>query len=647
MKILLIDIKKTFTYIKKYKYKDTIIKEYQYVDIDLMIYLYWHYHSNYDVDFYLIEKINKLKSKIKKKKIKNKGKNIQIKKVFSNLDNTKSNKNIRIHNNKLSFFHLAYNYKKMTLLRHKYHFDYRLRHYIRGLQSWMTSTLNRYLVNLDSNLKNEFLFKFNNDFNWNNFQIKDLNSQYILFYICTQVDDSIKSLTESNLLFEKYNYNIHNLFNLNPNNHNILKLKLDKLHSTVSIDATSSMLQIIGCLIKDKKLMKYTNVFYQSKKYDLYYYMIEKYYLDNKKYTKHHLYFLLIDRNFIKNVIMTYVYGSNARNIARDLKDKFDLHIIINKDDLIELNQYIINDFDKEFPKIKKIKHLCNLINKINPINMNLIYKCPSIHDNKMYKEINYNIAIKKKYNIMPIQKENEKIDMFVSFQDYDRTKQQISLEDKQKSFFVNTIHSFDAFIAFYVKKKLYKNNITCYSIHDNFLFQIQYYEQVINFYNEAMNKIYNNWDFIKILNFYSPSYDLDKSFDKFINKIVDWSETSTYNFINEEFKLKIHTYLYNNNEKYKNYYNEYEILVNKDNKTKEENQRMYDIKYKKINNNINTFKIKYKEEYIEMLEDWKENDKYINQLKNQLIEVDNWNEDQDQDNTLDLLNSNYSLYPE
>ena len=161
------------------------------------------------------------------------------------------------------------------------------------------------------------------------------------------------------------------------------------------------------------------------------------------------------------------------------------------------------------------------------------------------------------------------------------------------------------------------------------------------------MDEIYNHWDFIKILNFYTPTSNIEQTFDNYLNKIIDWSYQTTDSFINEELKLKIHTYLYNNNEKYKNYYNEYEILVNKDNKTKEENQRMYDIKYKKINNNINTFKIKYKEEYIEMLEDWKENDKYINQLKNQLIEVDNWNEDQDQDNTLDLLNSNYSLYPE
>jgi len=97
---------------------------------------------------------------------------------------------------------------------------------------------------------------------------------------------------------------------------NLIKIIREKGSANISIDATSSLLQIIGVLTKNIKLMTYTNVLVNEKSLDIYTYLIEKitFYLkgvdDNNKnniFTKNDLYFkeYYINRKIVKYVCMT------------------------------------------------------------------------------------------------------------------------------------------------------------------------------------------------------------------------------------------------------------------------------------------------------------------------------------------------------
>jgi len=78
-------------------------------------------------------------------------------------------------------------------------------------------------------------------------------------------------------------------------------------HFTISLDATASMIQILGLLVNDRKLLELTYVIESSEPLDLYDYIL------SKSPTSP-------DRTFVKSCIMKYIYGSNPHNLAKSLK---------------------------------------------------------------------------------------------------------------------------------------------------------------------------------------------------------------------------------------------------------------------------------------------------------------------------------------
>lgn len=79
---------------------------------------------------------------------------------------------------------------------------------------------------------------------------------------------------------------------------------------TISIDATASMLQIIGLLVNDINIMKLTNVISTTTN-DLYRDILSEF--DDT----------IITRSFIKTCVMKYVYGSKPFSIAKELTSDY------------------------------------------------------------------------------------------------------------------------------------------------------------------------------------------------------------------------------------------------------------------------------------------------------------------------------------
>lgn len=132
---------------------------------------------------------------------------------------------------------------------------------------------------------------------------------------------------------------------------------------TISLDATSSLLQIISVLSKNKELMLYTNVYSSKESKDIYDYLIGKLKVIYKKE-----YFLnyYINRKIVKRVCMTYIYGSTPKYLSEDLIKVFSLKILLI--DLIKITSNIIKLFNELFPVIYKIKRFVNYYIKLLPV---------------------------------------------------------------------------------------------------------------------------------------------------------------------------------------------------------------------------------------------------------------------------------------
>jgi hypothetical protein len=77
---------------------------------------------------------------------------------------------------------------------------------------------------------------------------------------------------------------------------------------TISLDASASMLQILGLLINNYSILRLTNVIgVISDSKDIYTDLLSKLSLPN------------INRSFIKVCVMKYIYGSNINTITREL----------------------------------------------------------------------------------------------------------------------------------------------------------------------------------------------------------------------------------------------------------------------------------------------------------------------------------------
>jgi len=143
-----------------------------------------------------------------------------------------------------------------------------------------------------------------------------------------------------------------------------------KNSATISLDATSSLLQIIGVLTKNKKLLYYTNLIDSRESKDIYAYLIN---IISNKYENNKFILYYKNRKIVKYVCMTYLYGSTAKYLSIDMKEKFNIKLLLK--DLITICNNIINVFKEEFPVIPLLKKIFNEYVLLFPSKMNISYQ--------------------------------------------------------------------------------------------------------------------------------------------------------------------------------------------------------------------------------------------------------------------------------
>lgn len=361
---------------------------------------------------------------------------------FKNMDEDLSAFSLTVQD--IDVLNFLYNYNNEYLYSYLF-LDHRGRLYTKGNISYINSTLLRMLVKFDDK---PLLDK----------------DEFYKYYISSQLNKNIKSIKEG----VEY-YNSLNIFEIK----NINYSKIEEFNcKTISLDATSSMIQIIALLTKNYKLMFYTNLIEHHEKVDIYDYIIN---IISENIDKDNIFYeYYTSRKYVKYSIMLYIFGSQPLYTAKSLYSKHNLRSIHLKD-LTTIISYIIKIFKNEFPVVKELisvmkKYIKRSITKKKKIQVNTmlkktIYTCPSIKNLR----INYENKI-----VLGL-----------------RVLSQFSSEKKaKKSFFVNIIHSLDSEICILTRNDLLEKGIKTLSVHDCFILNIENYKDVLFSYNKNLKNI-------------------------------------------------------------------------------------------------------------------------------------------------------------
>ena len=455
-----------------------------------------------------------------------------------------------------------YDYNDEDKIYHLNTIEFRGRVSLAGIINYISDKLFRFLICIEDT---------NNSISDKNV---DVDKYYIYYFANQYWNKEIDSFQTASNKYSEYikRFNddkeilndVLNNNNINiTNKMNLIKIIREKGSANISIDATSSLLQIIGVLTKNIKLMTYTNVLVNEKSLDIYTYLIEKitFYLkgvdDNNKnniFTKNDLYFkeYYINRKIVKYVCMTWLYGSTSKYIAHALKALYKLKNILLLD-LTSISNKIIKVFMEFFPVINHVKSLFRYyINLLPPkmdicynlIDKKLVYNISStkkikisspIDDNSDMKKENKNIINKikeeikeienKLSSILTLKNKSSKIWTSDNFNSLNKLlakkKKRILILEKKKtitvnvnitdfnnkdqkkkrrSFFVNAIHSLDSQICINLREKLLsQKGIESLSVHDCFLVNLKNYEQCLRHYNHELGWLLNT-NFIDII---------------------------------------------------------------------------------------------------------------------------------------------------
>ena len=465
----------------------------------------WLIEFKPNTESYMKHIITKNKNEYKKSDILQK-----LKKLANNYILNKSVIQEDINYYEISILKFLYQYVNMKYYQ-IYHYmliDFRGRLYIENEYNYKQSKIIRFLV------------KLNNTYEY----ISD--KKYINYFFTLQ----IKKVYEMKNLLDMQTYTAPNI-KLIENKYNYIKLKRQGIESVVSFDATTSMLQIIGCLTKNKKLMRYTNLIKNDKREDLYDYILVKirdFLSVNKEKQIFSTFYL--NRKLVKYTIMTYIYGSTGFSIATRLNELFNINYILISD-LSVICYDILKIFKDNFNVINDLKsllrtyinvldddtfleyHIFDNIIKYNPSKKTKklfkIQKPKSIIDTEKLKKVNKLKELKKRMHDLKkySSEKNKEIYKKVSLQ-YDKLlntvindsinitllieSNQSSLKEKKKSLLVNIIHSLDAYVCLNVQNTLKKKyNIDVLSVHDCFITNLKYYQLCLETYNSYLYKIY------------------------------------------------------------------------------------------------------------------------------------------------------------
>lgn len=319
---------------------------------------------------------------------------IKYKKLSNSIDNEidqfilqKKKNDVEYHTCALMVLDFLKNYVKNDLIYHKMSIDFRGRVVIKSIFNYIASKCIRYLMYLPDNINSKELFDAH--YNKHNFQAMKTYiemSEMSMFYIARQIKKKVYTIKEGiqiyNEIFKSTN-SIEDLKITPYNAPNLIKIYKYGAFATVSIDATASVCQIMSSLFKDEKMMLYTNVIsYKSE--DIYDYIIEKIKIAVEDSM---LINFLTERKIIKYTCMTYLYGSNAPNIADELKSMYKINLCTK--DLIRVCSTIIKCFKINFSFITDVKKAISAY-----IDLIDVYK--EFNFKILDKELSYNTVDKK-----------------------------------------------------------------------------------------------------------------------------------------------------------------------------------------------------------------------------------------------------------
>lgn len=423
------------------------------------------------------------------------------KNIIFDASNLEENDINLINESEKDILNFIYNYDDFWITNNLI-IDYRGRMYILGAISYISSKLFRLLITFDEK------------------KIEIIKNKYYKYYLAHQIDKPLNFEEAESIYLNKHKYNTNNNIKYN-------KLELYN-NGTITLDATSSMMQIIGLLLKNSKLMKYANVTVSKNRYDIYEYIMNILLSNDnlmKKYYKFIDYFN--NKKIYKYCIMLYVYGSSPLYTAKNLIKIHNMKTIHIKD-LTTIINIIIKCFQQEFECIKIFKNLIksysNLIiydktYKFKTILRNIEYSCPEEQE----------IRIKHK-NINTTFKVDSEKD---------------SYEKKLKSSFVNIIHSLDSEICVLTRIDLLeKYDIKTLSIHDCWIIHINNYKKCLECYNNNLKKLL-------YINIKDIIYNNDISKEEFKEKLI----IKYNNYIqNDDWLIRYYKNNLSKNKKYKEY---------------------------------------------------------------------------------------------
>lgn len=291
---------------------------------------------------------------------------------------------------------------------HMIHIDKRGRAIYDGLFNYVNSKIIRYLTKVPSfgknkKIKNNFYKILNKTRDPNESGEKEV-CKYYKFYISNQIQKNVSSFSESEDIYNNVYIKLDkkNLFKEKFNNiYNLYKVMKYGKKATISLDASSSAFQILSVITQNEKLMILTNAIKSDdSKKDIYDYLIN---ILRIEYKSDIFYEYYINRKIVKNICMTYFYGSTPKYIAEAMIEKFKLTSIL-KIDLIRICSNIIKIFNREIPVVNKIKKLLYFYLDMLPEEFDI--NCKILDKKLRYncvkrKEKSYTVSIKESLNFI------------------------------------------------------------------------------------------------------------------------------------------------------------------------------------------------------------------------------------------------------
>lgn len=319
------------------------------------------------------------------------------------------------------------------------------------------------------------------------------------------------------------------------NEYEKLNLEINQENALIGIDATASVYQIIGGLIYDKEMLKYTNVIKNdsNEKLDIYTYIIDatKKALDYKEienlynkcirtrkmtwYVNAENFAIKIknlNRKILKTPIMTYAYNQGEESMAEELREKLG-----DRTDLRPVYTYIIKTLIKTihklFPKIKSLRKLFikivedagvknNFIEMSNPTVVSHSFRQKYMKNEKTRINV-WSKWYKKSYSMYKIKK-----------------AETIDLKKNKAALLPNYVQFLDSCILIEVLLQCKNKNIPVIPVHDCFYTTVNNHQIIKDIYKKAYQKIVleaNNLEYLIEIN----NLNIDKD-EKWLKTLLD-----------------------------------------------------------------------------------------------------------------------------